>query len=205
MTLTPLTKRQAQILEYIGDFIEQNNYAPSYREIGQHFGLSSTATIAEHIESLKIKGYLDHSDNLARSIQIAEDIEEENESKGWFQVPLYGMIAAGKPIEAIQTSETIDIPRDMMGRNVYALRVKGESMIEDGIMSGDYIVVEHTKTARNGDIVVALVDRDQVTLKRFYKEKDRIRLQPANSTMNPIYLTQVAIQGKVKGLIRKFA
>jgi repressor LexA len=197
--MNPLTKRQAQILEFVTGYIDSHNYAPSYREIGQHFGLSSTATVAEHIEALKSKGYLQHAENLARSIQPTINQDEEA-----YFVPLLGMVAAGRPIEAIPTNESIDIPRDMMGNNVFALRVKGESMIDDGIMSGDYIIVEQAKTAKNGDIVVALVEDDKVTLKRFYKEKDRIRLQPANSTMSPIFLTQVAIQGKVRGLIRKF-
>lgn len=198
--MNPLTKRQAQILEFVTEYIQKHNFAPSYREIGQHFGLSSTATVAEHIESLKSKGYLLHADNLARSIQPA--MVNENEEANL--VPLLGAVAAGKPIEAVTTNESIDIPRDMMGHNVFALRVRGESMIEDGIMNGDYIIVEQAKTARNGDIVVALVDNDNVTLKRFYKEKDRIRLQPANSSMAPIFLTHVAIQGKVRGVIRKF-
>lgn len=200
--MEPLTKRQAQILEYITQHIENHNYAPSYREIGQHFGLSSTATVAEHIESLKAKGYLMHEENAARSIQVNPFAKASEENT--VAIPLLGVIAAGRPIEAISTNETIDIPKDMMGRNVYALRVKGESMIEDGILSGDYVIVEQVPTAKNGDIVVALVDRDSVTLKRFYKEKDYIRLQPANSTMNPIYVKKVSIQGKVRGLIRKF-
>ena len=198
--MEPLTKRQAQILAYITEFIDANNYAPSYREIGHHFGLTSTATIAEHIESLKQKGYLSHEENLARSIQLSASQAEES----FVSIPLLGTIAAGKPIEAVSTNETIDIPRDMMGNNVYALKVKGESMIEDGILSGDYVIIEQSRIAKNGDIVVALVDNDSVTLKRFYKEKDYVRLQPANSTMNPIFLKKVAIQGKVRGLIRKF-
>lgn len=201
--MNPLTKRQAQILEFVTQHIAENNYAPSYREIGEHFGLSSTATIAEHIEALKTKGYLSHEDNLARSLQPMAVAKQETEQSEYL-IPLLGTIAAGKPIQAVPTSETIDIPKDMMGANVFALRVKGESMIEDGIMSGDYIIVEQTRTAKNGDIVVALIDQENVTLKRFYKEKDRIRLQPANSTMQPIFLTKVSIQGKVKGVIRKF-
>jgi repressor LexA len=193
--MEPLTKRQAQILEYVTQYIAAQNYAPSYREIGEHFGLSSTATVAEHIESLKHKGYLSHEENLARSIQPTVPTEESS-----FYIPLLGSIAAGRPIEAIATQETIDIPRDMMGGNVFALR----SMIEDGILNGDYVIVESTRVAKNGDIVVALIDNANVTLKRFYKEKDRVRLQPANSNMQPIYLTRVAIQGKVRGVIRKF-
>lgn len=198
--MEPLTKRQAEILQFISDSITHNNYAPSYREICAHFGLSSTATVAEHIESLRVKGYLTQEENLARSIQITESEEESST----VAIPLLGTIAAGRPIEAVATHETIDIPRDMSGNNVYALRVKGESMIEDGILNNDYVIVEQTRVAKNGDIVVALVDTDSVTLKRFYKEKDHIRLQPANSSMNPMYFKKVAIQGRVRGLIRKF-
>jgi repressor LexA len=201
--MEPLTKRQAEILKYVSDHIEDQGYAPSYREICSHFGLSSTATVAEHIETLKVKGYLHQEENLARSIQIAPNPGDV--STGFASIPLLGCIAAGRPIEAVATDETIDIPRDMGGNNVYALRVKGQSMIDDGILDNDYVIIEQTRTARNGDIVVALVDHDSVTLKRFYKEKDHIRLQPANSTMNPMYFKKVAIQGKVKGLIRKFA
>jgi len=197
--MEPLTKRQAEILQFISNSIAENNYAPSYREICAHFGLSSTATIAEHIESLRQKGYLTQEENLARSIQLTEP-----ENEGYVTIPLLGSIAAGKPIEAVATQETIDIPRDMSGSNVYALRVRGESMIEDGILNNDYVIIEQTKIAKNGDIVVALVEHDNVTLKRFYKEKDHIRLQPANSSMNPMYFKKVAIQGRVRGLIRKF-
>lgn len=199
--MEPLTKRQAEILAYISSYIEDNNYAPSYREIGDHFGLSSTATVSEHIDSLTSKGYLLQEEKLARSLQLATPRDTDE----YAVIPLLGAIAAGKPIEAITGSETIDIPRDMSGNNVYALRVKGESMIEDGILSGDYVIIEHTKTARNGDIVVALVDGASATLKRFYKEKDRIRLQPANSSMNPLFYRDVTIQGRVRGLIRRFA
>jgi repressor LexA len=202
--MEPLTKRQAQILAFIRDHISAHGYAPSYREIGGNFGLSSTATIAEHIESLRAKGYLTQEENLARSIQLTE-VPNEQSLLSSMHIPLLGVIAAGKPIEAVPSRETIEIPRDMCGHNVYALRVRGNSMIEDGIFDNDYVIVEQVRTARNGDIVVALVDNDSVTLKRFYKERDRIRLQPANSTMRPLYVTNVDIQGKVKGLIRKFA
>lgn len=200
--MEPLTKRQAEILQFISESIIENNYAPSYREICAHFGLSSTATVAEHIDALKEKGYLTQEDNLARSIQLIDNPEIGFSSVA---VPLLGSIAAGKPIEAVATHETIDIPKDMSGHNVYALRVKGESMIEDGILNNDYVIVEHSGSVKNGDIIVALVDQDQVTLKRFYKEKDRIRLQPANSNMNPLFFKHVTIQGKVRGLIRRFA
>lgn len=197
--MDPLTKRQKQILDYLQVFIEDNGYAPSYREIAEHFDLSSVATVAEHIDALTIKGYLQREANEARSLQLTPTWEDET-----FEIPLMGVIAAGSPIQAIRTKETIDIPRDMMGPKVFALKVRGNSMIEDGIFDGDYVIIEQAETAKNGDIVVALIDRDNVTLKRFYKEKDRIRLQPANSSMKPIYSKNVVIQGKVKGIIRKF-
>lgn len=197
--MDPLTKRQRQILDFIHQFIEDNGYAPSYREIAEEFSLSSVSTVAEHIDALAGKGYLQRGANEARSLQLTPTWENET-----FQIPLMGTIAAGAPIQAIRTTETIDIPRDMMGPNVFALRVRGSSMIEDGIFDGDYVIIEQTQSAKNGDIVVALIDRDNVTLKRFYKEKDHIRLQPANKTMKPIRVKQVTVQGRVKGIIRKF-
>lgn len=200
--MEPLTKRQSEILRFITDFISENGYAPSYREIGSYFGLSSTATIAEHVDTLREKGYLTQEENLARSIQLT-DLDTRASQQGVL-IPLFGTIAAGRPIEAVTTNETIEIPRDMAGHNVYALKVKGESMIDDGILNNDYVIVEQSRTAKNGDIVVALLENDSVTLKRFYKEKDRIRLQPANSTMSPLFVQQVSIQGRVRGLIRKF-
>lgn len=197
--MEPLTKKQQQILNFISDFIYTNNYSPSYREIAEKFNLSSVATVAEHINSLKIKGYLDSEPNLARSVQINSGYENEN-----YTIPLLGFIAAGFPIEAIKTNETLDIPRDMNGRNVFALKVKGDSMIDDGILDGDYIIIEQCNNPRNGDIVVALVGKDNVTLKRFYKEKKFIRLQPSNKKYSSIIAKNVKIQGKIKGVIRKF-
>jgi len=195
----PLTKRQRQILDYVEHFITDNGYAPSYREIAEYFELSSVSTVAEHIEALATKGYLQRDENSARSLQLTPTWDEET-----FSIPLMGLIAAGSPIQAIRTSETIDIPRDMMGPKVFALRVRGSSMIEDGIFDGDYVIIEQANTAKNGDIVVALIDRENVTLKRFFKEKDHIRLQPANKDMKPILVKNVTVQGRVKGVIRKF-
>jgi repressor LexA len=200
--MEPLTKRQSEILNYIREHIAAHGFAPSYREIGEHFNLSSTATIAEHVETLRTKGYLTQEERSARSMQLTDMIQA---AASFVQVPLLGVIAAGRPIEAVKTEETIEIPSDMNGSNVYALRVKGDSMMDDGILNNDYVIIEHTPTAKNGDIVVALVDQDNVTLKRFYKEKDHIRLQPANSTMNPMFFKKVVIQGRVRGLIRRFA
>ena len=197
--MNPLTKRQRQILDYLEQFIEENGYAPSYREIAAEFQLASISTVAEHIDALDRKGHLNRAVNEARSLQLTPTWDETT-----FTVPLMGAIAAGAPIQAIRTNETIDIPRDMIGPNVFALRVKGNSMIEDGIFDGDYVIIEQAKSAHNGDIIVALIDRENVTLKRYYKEKDHIRLQPANSTMKPLRVKNVTVQGKVKGIIRKF-
>lgn len=201
--MDPLTKRQKEILDYIRRFIDENGYAPSFREVAHYFEFSSTGTVAEYMNILEEKGYLTREAVAARAIQLTPAFDDGN---GSFAIPLEGIIDAGKPIEAIRTHETIDIPRDMMGRKTFALRVRGESMIEDGIFDGDYIIIEQTNSAKNGDIVVALVDNQNATLKRFYNEKDQIRLQPANSSMKPLRFSKnrVTIQGKVKGVIRKF-
>lgn len=196
-----LTRRQKEIYDYLISFIAEHGYAPSYREIAEHFELSSVATIADHIETLRDKGVLQKNFNESRSLQLTPSWENSEEE---FEVPLLGRIAAGSPIEAIRTRETIHIPRDMMGPNVFALRVRGDSMIDDGIFDGDYVIIEQTNRARNGDIVVALIDQDNVTLKRFFKEKDHIRLQPANSKYSPIRSKKVVVQGRVKGIIRKY-
>jgi repressor LexA len=139
----------------------------------------------------------------ARAIQLTPRFDD---GISILAIPLMGVIDAGRPIEAIRTSETIDIPRDMIGKKTFALRVRGESMIEDGILDGDYIIIEQTSSAKNGDIIVALIDNQNATLKHFYNEQGGIRLQPANKTMKPMHFakSRVTIQGKVKGIIRKF-
>jgi len=199
----PLTKKQKVILDYIRDFIDNNGYAPSYREIAQYFELSSTGTIAEYVNILAEKGYLTKDAMEARAIQLTPTFDDGVELHS---IQLMGIIDAGRPIEAIRTNETIDIPRDMMGKKTFALRVRGESMIEDGILDGDYVIIEQTGSPKNGDIVVALIDNSNATLKRFYDEKANIRLQPANHTMQPMIFkrSRVTIQGKVRGVIRKF-
>lgn len=201
--MEPLTKRQKEILEYLSGFLSENGYAPSYREIAHYFEYSSTGTVAEYVSILEEKGYITKDAMEARAIQLTPSFDDGIEI---FNIPLEGVIDAGRPIEAIRTKETIDIPRDMLGRKTFALRVRGESMIEDGILDGDYVIIEQTSAARNGDIVVALVDNENATLKRFYNEKDQIRLQPANSTMKPMNFAKkrITIQGKVKGVIRRY-
>jgi len=196
----PLTKRQSEILNLIKTFIEENDYAPSYREIAKSLKLSSVATVAEYISVLEQKGYLTKQGSCARALQLTPAWDERT-----FEVKLIGIIAAGHPIEAIRTNETIDVPRDMMGPNIFALKVSGDSMKDDGIFDGDYVIIEKTSNPKNGDIVVALIDQDNVTLKRFFREKTRIRLQPANSNYKPIYTRKALVQGRVKGVIRKYA
>lgn len=195
-----LTKRQKQILDFVTQFIQMNDYAPSYREIAEHFGLSSTATIHEHIKALEDKGLITSSHNAARSLEVIR-----HRFGKAIELPLAGLITAGEPIEAIQTNETIAIPQHLVrDENSFVLKVKGESMIEDGILDGDYVVVERNFYPRNGDVVVALLDNEYATLKKYFREKDRIRLQPANRTMRPIFVKNPAIQGVVKAILRTF-
>ncbi len=199
-----LTKRQRQILDFINDFVESNGFAPSYREIGEHFRLSSPATIHAHVENLKAKGFLKTAYNEARSIELVD--AQVNWARA-LELPLAGLITAGEPIEAVETMETIGVPADFITdqANSYVLRVKGESMIEDGILDGDYVIIERNPSPRNGEVVVALLNNAYATLKKFYRENNRIRLQPANAKMKPIYARDPLIQGVVRGVIRKFA
>jgi repressor LexA len=203
----PLTKRQKEVLDFVTQYIELNGYAPSYREIAEAFKLGSVATVAEHIETLVEKGLLQKGENSARSLQLIkiEDLAPEN-SVG---LPILGLIAAGQPIETLEGhTETLEVPPFMVGRrHSYVLQVKGQSMIEDGILDGDYVVIQEKEVPSNGEVVVALVNGSEATLKRYYKEKGHIRLQPANSTMDPIIInagTPIQIQGVVIGVIRKY-
>lgn len=199
--MTNLTKKQKEILDFITQFIQVNQYAPSYREIAEHFGLSSTATVHEHVRSLEDKGLITASHNVARSLEVVT-----SRFGRAIELPLAGLITAGEPIEAIETRETIAIPQSMVkDENSYVLKVRGESMIEDGILDGDYVVVERNFYPKNGDVVVALLDNTYATLKKYYREKDRIRLQPANKNMKPIYDKNPAIQGVVRAILRTFA
>lgn len=197
-----LTKRQKQIIDFINEFTEENGYSPSYREIGDHFGLSSTATVCEHIQTLQEKGYLKIDPNEARSIEIIE-----NEKASAVFLALAGLITAGEPIEAVEQKDKIAVPSDLVKdeSKSYVLKVKGQSMIDEGIFDGDYVVVERNEHPNNGQVVVALLDNSYATLKKFYKESNRIRLQPANSTMKPIFAKNVTIQGIVRAVIRKYS
>lgn len=198
-----LTKRQKQILDFIGDSIRKNGYAPSLVEISQHFKLNSISTIHKHLVHLEEKGLIHRHWNRARAIEVVH-AESKPEAR---DVPLIGLISAGQPIEAIRTSEVVAVPEDMIGRrDVYVLRVKGESMVEDQVRDGDYVVVENRASARNGEMVVALLHGENATLKKYYREKGQIRLQPAHPTMKPIMVKEedVKIQGVVIGLMRKY-
>lgn len=203
-----LTLKQRQILDYISDFITSEGYAPSYREIAHQFKLASTSSVAAYIRALQDKQYLAPDNGGHRSLRILHTVNSVVPDMTITELPLVGLITAGEPIEAIEEHEQISVPSTMLpdsSKSYFGLRVKGESMIEDGILDGDYIIAERRDYAHNGDIVVALLDGKYATLKRFYKEKDHIRLQPANSLMEPIRAKNVEVQGKLVGLIRKYA
>lgn len=203
MTKTTLTKKQSEVLKIIKDSILEEGFAPSIREIASEMGLSSPATVKEHLEALVNKGYLRKTDDAMRNVEPTDKVWKLGQS---MLLPLAGMITAGSPIEAVEdVGETVAVPAELAsGLDSYVLRVKGDSMVEDGILDGDYVIVERNFYPKNGDVVVALLDNEYATLKRYYREKTRIRLQPANKNYNPIYAKNPAIQGIVKGLIRKF-
>jgi len=202
----PLTKKQKHLLDAIRNFITTEGYAPSVREIAAAAGLSSPATVHEHLTNLRGKGYITFEDGRVRTVEVINVRKEQQPSTLSIMLPLVGLIAAGEPIEAIETQETIAVSTNMIvnAANTYVLKVKGNSMIDDGILDGDYVVIERNPSPKNGDIVVALLDNQYATLKRFYREKGRIRLQPANSALSPIYVKDPLIQGVVRAVIRNF-
>ena len=195
-----LTKRRKEVLDFVGSYSQKKGYSPSFEEIRKRLKLASVSTVHFHISKLKEGGYLEKTENKARAISV--------ESKEpMVRIPLLGMIAAGEPIEAIQQNEFIAIPKTKLppSSEVYALRVVGNSMIDENINDGDIILVKQQQTAENGQKVVALIDNHEATLKKYYRERGHIRLQPANKDMEPIILdkgTQVAIQGIVLDVIR---
>jgi repressor LexA len=195
-----LTKRQREIYEYLKDHIRNRQYAPSIAEIGKQFHLSSPATVHTHLSHLEKKGLIRKQQNLSRAIEVVP------ESGNALSYPLLGEIAAGKPIEALDQREMIDLLPDGGDKDVFVLRVKGDSMIDDHIQSGDYVIVERCNVAENGETVVALIDNDRATLKRFYRENGQIRLQPAHPDMKPIFVREgdFSIQGVVISVLRKF-
>lgn len=204
-----LTRRQKEILDFIQDFRQANGYSPTHLEIRQRFGYSSYGTVYKHLKLLEDKGYLTREPNQKRGVILVQD-HLPRTGRQEIELPFFGRIAAGKPIEAIPGDETLGVPGHLLGggrRNGdhYVLRVTGDSMIDEGIFDGDYVVVQLREEASSGEMVVALVG-DDATLKHFFPEGKRVRLQPANPNMKPIYVPsdQVKIQGIVVGLMRKF-
>ena len=201
-----ITRRQKEVLDFLSEFTTQNGYSPSYEEIATGLGLTSLATVHKHVTNLQTKGLLQRSHNRSRSIDV---LPQRSTRRGGSpeRLPLLGRIAAGKPVEAIETAETISLGDIIGTREVFALEVHGESMRDEHIISGDFVLVERTRTAREGEIIVALVDGADATLKRFYREGTQIRLQPSNAEMAPIYVpaANVNIQGRVLGVLRKYA
>ena len=206
-----LTKRQKEVLDFIAKFVEENGYSPSYDEIAAGLKLASLATVHKHITAVEKKHYLSKSFNHSRSLELGTKYYQEQrrlrQDDGGLGIPLLGRIAAGAPVEAIENREMLDFA-DFAGQpNLYALEVRGDSMIEDHICSGDLVLVERTSEVNDGDIVVALVNGVEATLKRFYKEtEDTARLQPANAEMEPIRvpLKDLEIQGRLLAVLRKY-
>ncbi len=198
-------KRQGQILDFIKQHIQTTGSAPTLRDIADAINVSSLATVHEHLEALETKGLIKRKTGKTRAIEIVNQIV--GPTSGGVEVPIMGYIAAGSPISPhTDPNAAMPIPSSFVSskKRTYVLQVKGESMIEDSIRDGDYVVVEETEDAENGDIVVALLDNGMATLKRFFKETTRIRLEPANSAMSPIFVKNLRIQGRVVGLIRKY-
>jgi repressor LexA len=206
--MLPRTQRQKEILDYITRFLERRGHTPSYTQIAQHFGVKSRATIAKHIAALERRGLITrtHEDGFGLAVRV-----EEVSSDLLCEIPLLGRIAAGMPIEVVSDSETIAVPRFLLGRvspnRVYAVRVKGDSMIDEHICDGDIALIENRTEARDGEIVVALVDGTHATLKRIFRHGAEVELRPANSQLEPIKVPayQVTIQGIFRGLLRPTA
>jgi repressor LexA len=201
----PLTKRQREILNYLTASTEQNGFAPSFEEIAEHFKYNSLATVHEHLTNLERKGYIKRTYNESRAIEILPS----EVSPRAIELPLLGSVAAGMPIEAIEQNETLTVPEALVGRggNHYVLRVRGNSMVDEQIRDGDFVVVNERRRADNGEMVIALLKGSDVTLKKFYRDPGgKIRLQPANAAMQPIFADpeHVQVQGVVIGVMRKY-
>lgn len=204
-----LYKRQRQILEFIQNFIKKYGYSPTLQEIGKAMGLSSPATIHEHLKSLEKKGVIRKNANDVRGIEIVEQYANTyiSEPAIGVELPLLGYIHAGHPLEPYDDpTATFKVTANLVPQNkiAFVLQVKGESMIEDGILPGDYVVLVKEDAVKNGDVVVALLDNGLATLKRFFRENGKVKLMPANSKMQPIYATDVQVQGKMVALVRKY-
>lgn len=204
-----ITRRQRQVYDFISEFVQKNGYSPSFDEIREGLGLNSLATVHKHVSNLEKKELLTRDYNRSRSIDLLPPkgrLKQAMSVNTTMVLPLLGRIAAGQPIEAVQANETISLADFVRSKEVFVLEVKGESMKDEHIVDGDYVLVEKTKTAHNGEIVVALVDGMDATLKRFYREGDHVRLQPSNVSMQPIIVpaASVQLQGRVIGVLRKY-
>lgn len=206
-----LTKRQREVYEFIHQFVEKHGYSPSFEEIGEGMGLSSLATVHKHLTNLEKKGMLKRDYNRSRSIDVipqrhAKTRLKEMAMESALELPLRGKIAAGRLVESVEQNETISLNDVTRSKDVFVLQVTGDSMQDEHIVDGDYVMIEKVRTANNGDIVVALVEGSDTTLKRLYKEGDKIRLQPSNASMQPIMVPahSVQVQGRVIGVLRKY-
>jgi len=203
----PVTAKQRRVFEFIRRYIESNHEPPTIAEIGRQFQMSSSASVHAILVALERDGLIKRIPNVSRGIQVVEQQEGAPAEEGT-DIPLLGTVAAGQPIEAILSHDTVSVPKDMQGRGrTFALRVRGDSMIDENIQDGDIIVVASQKTADNGQVVVALIDGNYATVKKFYREPDFIRLEPANPQFKPIFIKtpeRIQIQGVVRGLIRKY-
>ena len=196
--MNTLTKRQKEILDFVSEYIKEHGYSPYYEEISQKFGLSALSTVHEHISELVDKGFLAKDERKERGLYLPK------KRKQYLEIPLVGVIACGQPLETIEEiGETIKVAReDSLRGNLYALRAKGDSMINDGIFDGDIIIAKKQETAENGETVVAVIDKDEATLKKFYRENGKIKLQPANPQFKPFYPKDIEIRGVVVKIIR---
>lgn len=202
-----LYPRERQLLDFISQFISRYGYAPTLKEIGLALNIHSPATVHEHVDRLRLKGFIRKLDGTSRGLEIVKENYKPAGTGTTLELPVLGFIAAGSPLEPYTDPNFyISVAPSMIASSQphYVLQVKGQSMIEDGIFDGDYVVIQHQQDAKNGDIVVALLPNGLATLKRIYFEKDKIKLMPSNSAMSPIFTTHVKIQGRCVGLIRKF-
>ena len=199
-----VTRRQKEVLDFISAFVERNGYSPSFEEIARGLDLKSLATVHKHITNLQNKGALQRGHNRSRSIDV---LPQRTRARPADRLPLMGRIVAGLPVEAVETAESISLADIVGNREVFALEVRGDSMRDEHIVDGDYVLVERTRSARDGEIIVALIKGSETTLKRFYVEGAVVRLQPSNAEMEPIYVPaqQVEVQGRVLGVLRRYA
>lgn len=201
-----LTERQRDILNFIRQHQEETGVAPTHREICEHFGFSSYGTVYKHLSLLESKGLIRRDWNQKRGVEIVEDPPSQQAPAEIRELPFYGYIAAGRPLDVSPSDESVVVPESLTGRGEnYVLKVRGDSMVDDGIHDGDFVIISHRETADNGEMVVALIN-GEVTLKRFYAEGNKVRLQPANPNVQPIFAprSDVAVQGVVVGLMRRF-